>query len=216
MQRHLLAACVASLLAAAAGSALAEGYGHGVPIDRNASVAGTNAAAMMGAMADTGTKMVGGAAMYPSKDIIDNAVNSRDHTTLVAAVKAAGLVDTLKGPGPFTVFAPTNQAFAMLPAGTVDNLLKPQNKAMLTQVLTYHVVPGRIDAQALAGMIQAGHGKATLKTVQGATLVAAMRGQDIVLTDGNGGMATVSVADVYQSNGVIHVVDHVLLPAAAH
>lgn len=215
MQRHLLAACVASLLAAAAGTAFADGYGHGVPVDRNASVAGTNAA-VMGAMAEAGTKMVGGAAMYPSKDIIDNAVNSRDHTTLVAAVKAAGLVDTLKGPGPFTVFAPTNQAFAMLPAGTVDNLLKPQNKGMLAQVLTYHVVPGRVDAQALAGMIRAGGGRATLKTVEGASLVASMRGQDIVLADAAGGMATVTTADVYQSNGVIHVVDHVLLPGNGH
>ncbi|HEY0421636.1 MAG TPA: fasciclin domain-containing protein [Acetobacteraceae bacterium] len=212
MQRYLLATCVASLFAAATSSALADGYGHNVPVDRNATVAGTNAAAM-GAMAATGTKMVGGAAMYPTKDIIDNAVNSRDHTTLVAAVKAAGLVDTLKGPGPFTVFAPTNEAFSRLPAGTVDNLLKPQNKGMLTQVLTYHVVPGRVDAEALAGMIRAGGGHANLKTVQGATLVAAMRGSDIVLTDGAGGMATVTTADVYQSNGVIHVVDHVLLPA---
>ncbi|MFD1579293.1 fasciclin domain-containing protein [Ramlibacter ginsenosidimutans] len=167
------------------------------------------AARSMGAM---GTKMVGGAAMYPTRDIIDNAVNSRDHTTLVAAVKAAGLVDTLKTPGPFTVFAPTNAAFAMLPAGAVDNLLKPENKATLAQVLTYHVVPGRLDAAALAGMIRAGGGHATLKTVEGEPLTVSMRGNDIVVSDVKGDVATVTTSDVYQSNGVIHVVDHVLLP----
>lgn len=207
MQRHLLAACAASLFAVAASSALAEGYGRGVPIDMNASVAGS---AAMGASGTT--KMVGGAPMYPSKDIIDNAVNSRDHTTLVAAVKAAGLVDTLKGPGPFTVFAPTNSAFSMLPAGTVDTLLKPENKGTLTQVLTYHVVPGRIDAAALAQQIKAGGGKAMLKTASGATLTAAMRGSDVVIWDAKGNGAVVTNADVYQSNGVIHVVDKVLLP----
>jgi uncharacterized surface protein with fasciclin (FAS1) repeats len=221
MQRHLFAICAASLLAASAGPALADGYGQGVPVDMNASVKGTNAAvaASMGAapvaahaMGAMGTKMVGGAAMYPTKDIIDNAVNSSDHTTLVAAVKAAGLVDTLKTPGPFTVFAPTNAAFAMLPAGTVDNLLKPQNKATLTQVLTYHVVPGRLDAAALSEMIRAGGGKATLKTVEGEPLMVSMRGNDIVVSDAKGDVATVTTSDVYQSNGVIHVVDHVLLP----
>ncbi|MBK6005928.1 fasciclin domain-containing protein [Ramlibacter ginsenosidimutans] len=221
MQRHLFAICAASLLAAAAGPALADGYGQGVPVDRNASVAGTNAAvaAAMGdapaaarSMGAMGTKMVGGAAMYPTRDIIDNAVNSRDHTTLVAAVKAAGLVDTLKTPGPFTVFAPTNAAFAMLPAGAVDNLLKPENKATLAQVLTYHVVPGRLDAAALAGMIRAGGGHATLKTVEGEPLTVSMRGNDIVVSDVKGDVATVTTSDVYQSNGVIHVVDHVLLP----
>jgi uncharacterized surface protein with fasciclin (FAS1) repeats len=221
MQRHLFAICAASLLAASAGPALAEGYGQGVPIDMNASVAGTNAAvaAAMGepsaaahAMGAMGTKMVGGAPMYPTKDIIDNAVNSRDHTTLVTAVKAAGLVDTLKTPGPFTVFAPTNAAFAMLPAGTVDKLLEPQNKATLAQVLTYHVVPGRLDAEALAEMIRAGGGKATLKTVEGQALTVSMRGSDIVVSDAKGDVATVTTSDVYQSNGVIHVVDHVLLP----
>nr|WP_281068712.1 fasciclin domain-containing protein [Ramlibacter agri] len=170
-------------------------------MDRNASAMGAN-----------GTKMVGGAPMYPSKDIIDNAVNSRDHTTLVAAVKAAGLVDTLKTPGPFTVFAPTNAAFGMLPAGTVDTLLQPQNKAKLTQVLTYHVVAGRLDAMALAERIRAGGGKATLVTVEGEPLTVMMRGKDIVVSDAKGGMATVTTSDVYQSNGVIHVVDHVLLP----
>lgn len=207
MQRHLIAVCAASLLAA--GGALAEGYGRGVMIDHNASVAGSTA--VMGA-AGTDTKMVGGAAMYPTKDIIDNAVNSRDHTTLVAAVKAAGLVDTLKGSGPFTVFAPTNSAFSMLPAGTVDTLLKPENKGTLTQVLTYHVVPGRVDATALAQQIKAGGGKAMLKTASGGTLTAMMRGKDVVITDVKGNAAVVTTADVYQSNGVIHVVDKVLLP----
>ncbi|WP_255440585.1 fasciclin domain-containing protein [Caenimonas sedimenti] len=158
------------------------------------------------------TKMVGGAAMYPSKDIIDNAVNSKDHTTLVAAVKAAGLVDTLKGNGPFTVFAPTNTAFSALPAGTVDTLLKPENKGTLTSVLTYHVVPGRVDAAALAQQIKAGGGKAMLKTASGGTLTASMRGSDVLITDSKGGAAIVTTSDVYQSNGVIHVVDKVLLP----
>ncbi|PYE74180.1 putative surface protein with fasciclin (FAS1) repeats [Xylophilus ampelinus] len=157
--------------------------------------------------------MVGGAPMYASRDIIDNAVNSKDHTTLVAAVKAAGLVDTLKGPGPFTVFAPTNAAFAALPAGTVDTLLQPANKPTLTKVLTYHVVPGRIDAAALAQQIAAGGGRATLRTVSGGTLTAMMRGPNVIITDSKGGMAMVTTANVYQSNGVIHVVDKVLLPS---
>ena len=156
--------------------------------------------------------MVGGAPMLPTKDIIDNAVNSKDHTTLVAAVKAAGLVDTLKGPGPFTVFAPTNAAFAALPAGTVDTLLKPENKAMLTSVLTYHVVPGKIDAKALGQMVMDGKGMASLKTVAGGTLTAKSSGGKVMLTDEKGGTATVTIADVMQSNGVIHVVDKVLLP----
>jgi uncharacterized surface protein with fasciclin (FAS1) repeats len=156
--------------------------------------------------------MVGGAAMSKKMDIVDNAVNSADHTTLVAAVKAAGLVDTLKGKGPFTVFAPTNEAFQKLPAGTVDTLLKPENKQQLTHVLTYHVVAGKVDSSALAKMIKAGGGKATLKTVAGETLTASMDGKDIVLTDQKGGTAKVTIADVYQSNGVIHVVDSVLLP----
>jgi uncharacterized surface protein with fasciclin (FAS1) repeats len=158
------------------------------------------------------TKMVGGAPMYPSKDIIDNAVNSKDHTTLVAAVKAAGLVDTLKGKGPFTVFAPTNEAFAKLPAGTVDGLLKPENKATLTKVLTYHVVPGRMDAHALAKKIKEGDGTASLTTASGGTLWAMMQGDKIVVKDEKGDMSTVTIGDVYQSNGVIHVVDTVLLP----
>ncbi len=158
------------------------------------------------------TVMVGGAAMYPSKDIVDNAVNSKDHTTLVAAVKAAGLVETLKSAGPFTVFAPTNDAFAKLPAGTVDNLLKPENKGMLTKVLTYHVVAGRMDSHDLATAIKAGKGMATLKTVAGGTLIATMKGKNIMLKDENGGMATVTIADVYQKNGVIHVINMVVLP----
>jgi len=156
--------------------------------------------------------MVGGAAMYPTKDIIDNAVNSKDHTTLVAAVKAAGLVDTLKGPGPFTVFAPTNEAFAKLPAGTVDTLLKPENHDLLVKILTYHVVAGKVSADDLKKLIKAGHGKAELKTVSGGTLTAAIKGGKVVLTDEKGGTATVTIANVFQSNGVIHVVDGVLQP----
>lgn len=156
--------------------------------------------------------MVGGAAMYPTKTIVDNAMNSADHTTLVAAVKAAGLVDTLQGKGPFTVFAPTNAAFDQLPAGTVDNLLKPENKSMLTTVLTYHVVAGKYDSQALAKLIAKGKGKASLKTVSGGTLWAMMDGSNIVLRDEKGGTSTVTTADVYQSNGVIHVINMVLMP----
>ena len=156
--------------------------------------------------------MVGGAAMLPTRDIIDNAVNSKDHTTLVAAVKAAGLVDTLKGAGPFTVFAPTNAAFAKLPAGTVDSLVKSENKATLTKILTYHVVAGTMDAKAIAKAIKAGRGKARLTTVQGETLTAAMMGKRLMLTDAKGGMSHVTIADVKQSNGIIHVVDTVLMP----
>lgn len=155
---------------------------------------------------------VGGAAMYASKDIVDNAVNSKDHTTLVAAVKAAGLVDTLKGPGPFTVFAPTNAAFAALPAGTVDTLLKPENKGKLTAVLTYHVVAGKMDAASLMAAVKAGGGKAMLKTVEGDPLTVTTSGGKVMVMDESGGTATVTIADVYQSNGVIHVVDKVLLP----
>ena len=168
------------------------------------------------AMAQTATMpapvTVGGAPMYANKDIIDNAVNSADHTTLVAAIKAAGLVETLKGPGPFTVFAPTNAAFAALPAGTVDTLLKPENKAMLTKILTYHVVPGRITAADLLARIKAGNGTAMLKTVEGANLTATVIGNTVTITDAKGGMSHVTIADVMQSNGVIHVVDKVLLP----
>jgi uncharacterized surface protein with fasciclin (FAS1) repeats len=156
--------------------------------------------------------MVGGKEMYPTKDIIDNAINSADHTTLVAAVKAAGLVETLKGPGPFTVFAPTNAAFAKLPAGTVDTLLKPENKDALTKVLTYHVVAGRLSAADIKKMIKEGHGKAELKTVSGGSLWAMMNGSMIVLKDDKGGTSTITQSNVFQSNGVIHVVDSVLLP----
>ena len=156
--------------------------------------------------------MVGGAMMYANKDIIDNAVNSKDHTTLVAAVKAAGLVDTLKGPGPFTVFAPVNAAFDALPAGTVDTLLKPEMKADLTKVLTYHVVAGKLDAAALTAQIEAGGGKAMLKTVQGENLTATLMDGSVMLTDAKGNSAMVTTADVMQSNGVIHVIDKVLMP----
>jgi uncharacterized surface protein with fasciclin (FAS1) repeats len=164
------------------------------------------------AVAGDKTVVVGGQPMYPTKDIIDNAVNSADHTTLVAAVKAAGLVDTLKGPGPFTVFAPTNEAFAKLPAGTVDTLLKPENKDMLVKILTYHVVAGRLSAAELKKEIRAGNGQATLKTVSGGTLTAMMQGSNIVLKDEKGGMSTVTIPNVFQSNGVIHVVDTVVMP----
>ena len=156
--------------------------------------------------------MVGGHEMFPSKNIVQNALNSDDHTTLVAAVKAAGLVDTLEGPGPFTVFAPTNEAFAKLPAGTVDTLLMADNKATLTKVLTYHVVSGRMDSKEIARAIKTGNGKAQLTTVSGGKLWASMQGKDIVLTDEKGGMAKVTISNVYQSNGVIHVIDTVLLP----
>ena len=156
--------------------------------------------------------IVGGAPMLPTRDIIDNAVNSADHTTLVAAVKAAGLVDTLKGKGPFTVFAPTNAAFAKLPAGTVESLLKPENKGTLTAVLTYHVVAGRFTAADVVSAIKAGGGKAVLTTVQGGKLTASMMGNLVMLVDAKGGMSHVRQADVFQSNGVIHVVDAVMLP----
>lgn len=156
--------------------------------------------------------MVGGAQMFATSDIIDNAVNSKDHTTLVAAVKAAGLVETLKSAGPFTVFAPTNAAFAALPAGTVDTLLKTENKPALSKVLTYHVVAGKVDATSLTKAITAGGGKAMLKTVSGGTLTATASGGKVMVMDESGGTAVVTIADVMQSNGVIHVVDKVLLP----
>ncbi|MBI5471866.1 MAG: fasciclin domain-containing protein [Ignavibacteriae bacterium] len=157
--------------------------------------------------------MVGGEAMFTSKDIVDNAVKSKDHTTLVAAVKAAGLVETLKGKGPFTVFAPTNAAFSMLPASTVDNLLKPENKKMLTGILTYHVVAGRLDFNEISKWIKKGNGTAELKTVSGGKLWAMMNGEhNIVIKDENGNVANISTYDVYQSNGVIQVVDAVLMP----
>ncbi len=158
------------------------------------------------------TVTVGGAPMYPSKNIIENAVNSKDHTTLVAAVKAAGLVETLSGPGPFTVFAPTNSAFDKLPKGTVEMLVKPENKATLTGILTYHVVSGKMSAEDLMKAIKDGGGKATLTTVAGGTLTAMQKGKKIVLTDAKGNKSMVSIADVFQSNGVIHVIDTVLMP----
>ncbi|UFH34767.1 fasciclin domain-containing protein [Flavobacterium acetivorans] len=158
------------------------------------------------------TVMVGGAAMYPSKNIIENAVNSKDHTTLVAAVQAAGLVETLQGKGPFTVFAPTNAAFEKLPMGTVETLLKPENLKTLQNILTYHVVAGKMNAGDVAKAIKAGNGKAMLTTVSGGTLTAWMKGKTLYITDENGSMAAVAIADVNQSNGVIHVIDTVLLP----
>src|ERR1700751_5479109 len=159
------------------------------------------------------TVMVGGAAMYPSKNIIENAISSKDHTTLVAAVKAAGLVETLEGTGPFTVFAPTNEAFDKLPAGTVDTLLKPENKAALTKILTYHVVAGRLSASDLMKKIKDGNGSAQLSTVEGGKLwVMVHDGKHIMLKDEKGGTALVTIANVFQSNGVIHVIDSVVMP----
>ena len=194
MKKLLLAACISTSLLGACATSMT-------------SPMGTSSAMPMNA------PMVGGAAMYPSKDIIDNAVNSKDHTTLVAAVKAAGLVDTLKSPGPFTVFAPTNASFAALPPGTVDTLLMPQNKAMLASVLTYHVVSGRYDAASIEKLIKKGGGTAKLRTVSGGWLWASMNGpRNIVLKDESGNVANISTYDVTQSNGVIHVIDRVLLP----
>lgn len=173
--------------------------------DADAEMAGQSASAQ-------GVVTVGGAPMYPTRSIVENAVNSRDHTTLVAAVKAAGLVDTLAGPGPFTVFAPTNAAFERLPAGTVQTLLRPENKTMLQTVLTYHVVPGRLTAGDLMRQIRDGGGEARLTTVQGGQLTARMMGKRIMLVDAKGGMSHVVQGDVMQSNGVIHVTDSVSLP----
>lgn len=170
------------------------------------------AAIAFGAPTQNDLPMVGGSTMYPSKNIVQNAMNSKDHTTLVAAVKAAGLVDTLEGPGPFTVFAPTNAAFDKLPAGTVESLLKPENLEQLKKVLTYHVVPGRITSSKLASMIKKGGGQASLTTVEGETLTAMMDGNNVVLKDAKGDTATVTQTNVMQSNGVIHVIDSVLLP----
>ena len=167
---------------------------------------------MKSEMSGEKTVMVGGAAMFPSKNIIQNAVNSKDHTTLVAAVKAAGLVETLEGKGPFTVFAPTNEAFAKLPAGTVETLLKPENKAMLAKILTCHVVAAKADAATVLGMIKTDGGKHVIDTVGGCKLTAETKDGKVTLTDDNGNVATVTIADVMQSNGVIHVVDTVLMP----
>ena len=172
---------------------------------------GNNANAQMMAKKEK-TVMVGGAPMYPSKNIIENAVNSKDHTTLVAAVKAAGLVETLSGKGPFTVFAPTNAAFAKLPKGTVETLVMPENKATLTNILTYHVVPGRISAKDLGMWIKKNGGKYMAKTVQGEELTFWMKGKDMYVKDAKGNSAKITIADVNQSNGVIHVIDTVLMP----
>lgn len=198
MTPNPIAAAVISVFVLSAGTAIADEPFRGTPGDSTS--AGSNSA----------NPAVGGAPMYANKDIVENAMNSKDHTTLVAAVKAAGLVPTLKSAGPFTVFAPTNAAFEMLPAGAVDSLLKPENKSMLTSVLTYHVVPGRLDSAAL--MKQIGSGEAKLKTVAGGTLKARAAGNAITLTDEKGRTSKVTVADVYQSNGVIHVVNEVLMP----
>ena len=173
----------------------------------------TAPAALAPAFAQEKTVEVGGAPMYPSKDIVDNAVNSKEHTTLVTAVKAAGLMDTLKGAGPFTVFAPTNAAFAKLPAGTVETLVKPESKATLTGVLTYHVVPGKLSAADIAAEVKKGGGKAMVKTAQGGMLtVMDAGGGKLSITDAKGGKSMVTIADVNQKNGVIHVVDTVLMP----
>ena len=202
MKKLIIAVGVTALLSACAGGMGSSSMGNGT---NNRMGGETNASAMP-------SVMVGGAAMLPTRDIIDNAVNSKDHTTLVAAVKQAGLVETLKGPGPFTVFAPTNAAFNMLPPATVSTLMQPVAKPMLVKVLTYHVVAGRMDSTALMSAIRAGGGTATLMTVAGVPLKARMSGSNIVLVDAQGGMSTVTTANVYQSNGVIHVVDHVLIP----
>ena len=163
-------------------------------------------------MSGDGNPTVGGAAMYKTKNIVENAVNSADHTTLVTAVKAAGLVETLASAGPFTVFAPVNSAFDKLPAGTVATLLKPENKSMLSGILTYHVVAGNFDSKAIAKLIKKGKGTAVLTTVAGGKLTASMSGKSLVLTDEKGGKSVVTIANVRQSNGIIHVVDSVLLP----
>lgn len=183
----------------------------GVALLATSAIVQTSAQTMSGNQQEK-TVMVGGAAMYPSKNIIENALNSKDHTTLVAAVKAAGLVETLQGKGPFTVFAPTNAAFDNLPAGAVDNLLKPENKSQLSKVLTYHVVAGKYTAADIMKAIKSGNGKATWKTVSGGTLTGMMDGKNVKVMDEMGNTALVTIADVNQSNGVIHVVDTVLLP----
>ena len=178
----------------------------------SAALIATGVAAVPALAAKKSTVMVGGATMSPSKNIVENAVNSKDHTTLVAAIKAAGLVDTLQSAGPFTVFAPTNAAFAKLPSDTVPTLLKPENKGTLASILTYHVVPGKFSAASLRAKILAGNGKAMMKTAQGEELTFSLMGRGLHITDAKGGMSMVTIADVNQSNGVIHVVDTVLMP----
>ncbi|GAA4393690.1 fasciclin domain-containing protein [Hymenobacter koreensis] len=191
MKKHLLSLAFVALLGATA----------------------TTSVSAQAKMTPAGTVMVGGEAMYANKNIVENAVNSKDHTTLVAAVKAAGLVETLQGKGPFTVFAPTNAAFNALPAGTVETLVKPENKATLTKILTYHVVAGNMTADKITAAIKAGKGTASLKTVSGGTLKATMNGpKNVVLTDEKGNVSTISTYDVLQSNGVIHVIDKVVMP----
>ena len=179
---------------------------------RNATIAFAAVAALAGPAVAQATKTVGGAPMFASKTIVDNAVNSKDHTTLVTAVKAAGLVETLQGAGPFTVFAPTNAAFAKLPAGTVETLVQPQSNAMLTSVLTYHVVPGRYTDKDLMALAKKSGGEAELKTVQGASLGVISKGGRVFVADNKGNTARVTIADVMQSNGVIHVIDKVVMP----
>jgi uncharacterized surface protein with fasciclin (FAS1) repeats len=176
------------------------------------STAAAIALTVAGGAIAAGEPVVGGAPMYANRNIIQNAVNSKDHTTLAAAVKAGGLVDTLQGPGPFTVFAPTNSAFAALPAGTVETLLKPENKGTLDKILTYHVVPGRLDSRSLDQQIAMGGGRVVLKTVQGEPLTVQGSGKNLMVTDEKGGSARITIADVYQSNGVIQVIDKVLMP----
>jgi uncharacterized surface protein with fasciclin (FAS1) repeats len=180
--------------------------------NKNLTIVALVAANVLVTLFATENPMVGGASMYPTKDIIQNAMNSKDHTTLVTAVKAAGLVETLQGKGPFTVFAPTNEAFEKLPSGTVDTLLQPENKEQLAAVVTYHVVPGKITADKLAKEIKAGDGSAQLTTVNGEKLTARMVNDSIELTDAKGGMSRVKIANVIQLNGVIHVIDTVLMP----
>lgn len=208
------------ILTLAASAAAAIGCGSPAANNTANNAMRSNTNSNMGANTNSNTNsntasdnpMVGGAPMLKTKDIIDNAVNSKDHTTLVAAVKAADLVDTLKGAGPFTVFAPTNAAFDKIPKATLDGLMKPESKKALAGILTYHVVAGKHDAASIAKAIEDGKGKATFKTVAGGTLTATMEGKDIILTDEKGGKSKVTIADVMQSNGVIHVVDSVLMP----
>ena len=206
MKRILLTASVLTLAAAA------PVFAQGMMKDDMAKDSMSKDSMAKDGMASGRSVTVGGAPMYPNKNIIENAVNSKDHTTLVAAVKAAGLVDTLSGEGPFTVFAPTNAAFGKLPSGTVDTLVKPENKATLTEILTYHVVPGNNSAADIKAAIEKGGGKAEWKTVNGETLTGTMEGGKLVLTDEKGGKANVTIGDVNQSNGVIHVIDTVLMP----